>query len=104
MAFVHSPLRRSHWGWLLQLDTFVKAYNARNRAKRKESEQFRRFSYDDLKVRDKLNLDLFWLNDDSLEDTSNLPPPAEIATEIVENLEAALEQFRSVAEELPLGQ
>jgi type I restriction enzyme M protein len=53
---------------------------------------------------DKLNLDLFWLKDDSLEDTSNLPPPAEIATEIVENLEAALEQFRSVAEELPLGQ
>ena len=43
---------------------------------------------------------LFWLKDESLGDTDNLPPPHEIAIEIVENLEAALEQFRAVAEEL----
>ena len=78
-----------------ELDAFVKAYNPANRTKRKESERFRRFSYADLQARDKLNLDIFWLKDDSLEDTSKLPPPAEIAAEIVENLEAALEQFRS---------
>ncbi|MGH6961169.1 MAG: hypothetical protein ACREE7_11840, partial [Dongiaceae bacterium] len=47
--------------------------------------------------RDRLNLDIFWLKDESLEDTSNLPPPDVIAAEIVENLEAALEQFRQVA-------
>ena len=67
---------------------------------RKETERFRRFTYDDLTARDKLNLDIFWLKDDSLEDIDNLPAPDVIAGEIVENLEAALDQFRSVAEEL----
>jgi type I restriction enzyme M protein len=47
--------------------------------------------------RDRLNLDIFWLKDERLEDTSNLPPPDIIAAEIVENLEAALTQFRQVA-------
>jgi hypothetical protein len=36
----------------------------------------------------------------ALEDIDSLPAPSIIAAEIVENLEAALEQFRSVAEEL----
>lgn len=35
-----------------------------------------------------------------LEDVDSLPAPDFIAAEIVENFEAALEQFRSVAEEL----
>ncbi|MFY0992846.1 hypothetical protein [Halomonas sp. C05BenzN] len=65
-----------------------------------ETERFRRFSYDELIQRDKLNLDIFWLKDDSLEDIDSLPEPDVLATEIVENLEAALEQFRSVSAEL----
>ena len=36
------------------------------------------------------------MKDDSLEDTENLPPPEALAQEIVEQLEAALEEFRSV--------
>ena len=67
---------------------------------RKETEKFRRFTYDELVARDKLNMDIVWLKDDSLEDIDSLPDPDVIAGEIVENLEAALEQFRSVAEEL----
>jgi len=67
---------------------------------RKETERFRRFGSDELVARDMLNLDIFWLKDDSLEDIDSLPEPDVIAAEIVENLEAALEQFRSVAEEL----
>jgi type I restriction enzyme M protein len=47
-------------------------------------------------ARDKTNLDIFWLKDESLEDTENLPPPEVLAQEIVEQLEAALEEFRSV--------
>lgn len=43
---------------------------------------------------------IVWLKDDSLEDIDSLPPPDIIASEIVLNLEAALEQFRAVAEEL----
>jgi type I restriction enzyme M protein len=32
--------------------------------------------------RDKLNLDIFWLKDESLEDGANLPDPDVIAAEI----------------------
>lgn len=82
------------------LNEFVKAFNAGNRSSREEAERFRRFAYDELRSRDKVNLDIFWIKDESLEDAANLPPPADLAVEIVENLEAALEQFRGVAEDL----
>jgi hypothetical protein len=36
---------------------------------------------------------------ESLEDSENLPDPESLAAEIVENLEAALEQFKSIYEE-----
>jgi len=68
--------------------------------KRKETERFKRFPVADLLKRDKLNLDIFWLKDESLDDVDSLPPPDEIAAEIVENLQAALEAFQSVADEL----
>ena len=77
------------------LDDFVRCYQ-----ERKETERFKRFTYDELVGRDKLNLDIFWLKDDSLEDIEALPTPDVLAAEIVENLEAALGHFRSVAEEL----
>jgi type I restriction enzyme M protein len=76
-------------------DDFIKCYHDRE-----ETERFRRFSYEELAARDKLNLDIFWLKDDSLEDLDALPEPDVLAAEIVENLEAALEQFRSVAGDL----
>ena len=41
------------------------------------------------------SLDIFWLKDDSLADSDNLPAPAVIAQEIVEDLQAALEQFQA---------
>lgn len=66
------------------------------------TERFRRFSYEDLMKRDKVNLDIFWLRDDSMEDTANLPPPDEIAEEIVEDLRAALEQLEEIAADLSL--
>ena len=69
-------------------------------ASRSETERFKKFTYDEIVARDKANLDIFWLKDESLEDTENLPPPAELAAEIVESLEAALEEFRAVEEAL----
>jgi type I restriction enzyme M protein len=45
----------------------------------------------------KANLDIFWLRDDSLGDSSDLPDPAVLATEIVEDLQAALDQFAQIA-------
>ena len=47
-----------------------------------------------------MNLDIFWLKDDSLEDSANLPAPHLIAEEITEDLEAALDQFATNAEDL----
>jgi type I restriction enzyme M protein len=41
-----------------------------------------------------------WLKDESLEASDNLPDPDIIAQEIVEDLEAALEQFRAIVEDL----
>ncbi len=52
---------------------------------------------DALLGRDKVNLDIFWLRDDALDDPDLLPPSEEVAAEIVENLETALERFRGVA-------
>ncbi|MDE0071905.1 MAG: hypothetical protein OXI52_11385 [Caldilineaceae bacterium] len=78
-------------------DDFVACYNAEDRSQREETERFRRFGYDDLLKRDKLSLDIFWLRDESMEDTASLPPPDEIAEEIVEDLRAALEQLEEIA-------
>ena len=48
----------------------------------------------------KTSLDIFWLKDESLEDSKNLPAPDIIAREIVDNLESALEQFAEIEEML----
>jgi type I restriction enzyme M protein len=82
------------------LDDFVTCYNPDNRQDRKEADRFKSFTYADLMARDKASLDIFWLRDESLEDTDHLPPPEVIAAEIVEDLQAALAEFAAVAESL----
>jgi type I restriction enzyme M protein len=82
------------------LADFIMAYNPDHRHARVESVRFHRFTYDDLMARDKASLDIFWLRDESLEDTANLPPPAVIAAEIAEDLEAALAEFAEIAASL----
>lgn len=82
------------------LKDFIACYNPENRHQRKETERFRAFSYDELIQRDKASLDIFWLKDESLEDSANLPDPDALAEEIAENLESALQQFRTIEGEL----
>ena len=82
------------------LQDFVRCYNPENRRERTETERFRAFSYDELVKRDKASLDIFWLKDESLEDSENLPEPEILAAEIVESLETALQEFRAIYEEL----
>lgn len=87
-----NPLRRQH------LDEFVECYlPGKDPGERVESERFKSFSYDELVGRDKANLDITWLRDESLEDMDNLPAPEVIAREIVEDLTAALAEFEAVA-------
>ena len=82
------------------LTDFVHCYNPQNRHDRKETERFRVFAYEELMQRDKVNLDIFWLRDDSLEDSANLPDPDVVAREIAENLESALDQFSTISQSL----
>jgi type I restriction enzyme M protein len=92
-----NPLKRA------DLDDFVACYNPENRHERKESERFKCFTYEDLLKRDKVSMDIFWLKDDSLEDSANLPAPVVIAAEIAEDLQAALDQFAQIAADLGSG-
>ncbi len=96
-----NPLKRA------DLDEFVRLFNPANRHDRKPTwgeaapdGRWRAYTYDELAARDKVSLDIFWLKDQSLTDSDNLPPPDVIAQEIVEDLEAALEQFRLIAADL----
>jgi type I restriction enzyme M protein len=89
------------------LQEFIDCYNPENRNQRKATwteenpeGRWRFFTYDELMARDKVNLDIFWLRDESLEDSANLPSPDVLALEIVEDLKAALSQFESIEEEL----
>lgn len=60
--------------------------------------RWRKYTYDEIVNRDKTSLDIFWLRDKSLADLDNLPDPDELAGDIVENLEAAVESFKAVAQ------
>lgn len=85
---------------LEDLHDFIRCYNPENRNSRTETERFKVFSYDELMQRDKVSLDIFWLKDESLEDSENLPSPDVLARDIIEDLEAALEQFAGIYEDL----
>jgi type I restriction enzyme M protein len=82
------------------LEDFIRCYRTKDRYDRKETERFKPYTYSELIQRDKANLDIFWLKDESVEDTENLPAPDVLATEIAENLESALYQFNRIIQEL----
>ncbi|MGN1195968.1 MAG: hypothetical protein ACI4TA_00005, partial [Acetatifactor sp.] len=50
--------------------------------------------------RDKTSLDIFWIKDKSLVDMDNLPAPDELANDIIENLQSALESFQELQKQL----
>ncbi len=96
-----NPLQRQ------DLDEFVACFNPANRHKRKATwseknleGRWRSYTYDELLARDKVNLDIFWLRDESLEDSASLPAPDVLAAEIMEDLQAALQQFGEIADDL----
>ncbi len=96
-----NPLR------LADLEDFIACYNPENINKRTETYsdttpdgRWRKYSYDDIVKRDKTSLDIFWIKDKSLADLDNLPPPEELAQDIMENLQNALESFGEVVRKL----
>ncbi len=89
------PLRRAH------LDDFVDVYlPGKPHSERAETERFKAFTIDELLKRDKVNLDITWLKDPALDDGDSLLPPAVIAREIVDDLQAALDEFAAIADAL----
>jgi type I restriction enzyme M protein len=95
------PLRRHH------LDEFVSLYHPENRHERTStwSEEnpegrWRPYTYEEILRREGANLDLSWIRDKSLEDSADLEDPDTIAEEIADDLQAALEQFATIAADL----
>jgi type I restriction enzyme M protein len=89
------------------LDEFVKVYNPDNRHERKPTwsekkpeGRWRAYTYDEIVARDKASLDIFWLRDESIEDSANLPEPHVLAEEIADDLRASLEQIEDVLADL----
>jgi len=89
------------------LDEFVECYRPGERHLRKPtwSEQtpdgrWRPYTYDQIVARDKVSLDLFWLRDESLEDSASLPDPHIIAQEIADDLRSALAQIEDILGDL----
>lgn len=89
------------------LREFIKCYNPENRHERKETYsennpdgRWRCFTYEEILKRDKTNLDIFWIKDESLDDLDSLPEPSIIASGLVEDLENALEQIKEISEDL----
>jgi type I restriction enzyme M protein len=93
-----NPITRSDF------DEFVELYKPGSIHKRKPTwsetnpdGRWRSYEYEDILKRDKLSLDLFWIKDESLEDSASLPDPEVLAAEIIEDLQDALEQFGGIA-------
>jgi type I restriction enzyme M protein len=89
-----NPMKRT------DLDDFVDCFSISDRSLRTETERFRCFSVDDLLNRERTSLDIFWLKDETLEDSASLPPAPAIAQEIEDDLTAALEQIAQITDDL----
>lgn len=97
-----NPLKYEH------LEAFVKCFEPENRAHRKETfhakenpeGRWRKYTYEELIARDKTNLDITWLKDENLIDLENLPEPETLIDEIIDNIQSALESFKTIKENL----
>ena len=89
------------------LDEFVECYRPADRNNRTATwsdatpnGRWRAYSYDEIVARDKLSMDLFWLRDESLEDSASLPEPHLLAQEIADDLRSALAQIEDLLGDL----
>lgn len=103
---IHHTLKKSPLK-LSDLDDFLTCYNPENRYKRtetwsesNETGRWRKYTYDEIIARDKANLDITWIKDNTLTDIDNLPDPDILAGEIIDNIESGLNSFRELMENL----
>ncbi|MFN0157087.1 MAG: N-6 DNA methylase [Bacteroidota bacterium] len=80
-------------------EDFEKSYgidpNGRPKAKRKETDRFKRFTRKQLTDRDD-NLDIFWLKDENSSNSENLADPEDLVTAAINNLQAAMDELNDV--------
>lgn len=101
----HTPKKN-----ILRLDNlsdFIKCYSADNLSNRKETYsaenpngRWRKFTHDQILSRDKTSMDIFWMKDNNLLDFDNLPEPDDLITDIIENIESALTNFKAIKDSL----
>jgi type I restriction enzyme M protein len=77
---------------------FINSYCADDRERRKEAANFRRFSQDQVLLRDQANLDLHWPREDSFD--RKTPTPQSLVVEILRDLGEAMQAFAETDEEL----
>ncbi|MFM7384632.1 MAG: SAM-dependent DNA methyltransferase, partial [Microcystaceae cyanobacterium] len=97
---------------LEDLQDFIQCYKPGNIHQRQETYhpdtnpegRWRKFSYEEIINRDKTSLDITWIKDQSLTDLDNLPDPDILANDIIENLEASIEDFKEIMEAISSNQ
>lgn len=89
------------------LKDFIQCYHPENRYERHETwsqdnpdGRWRRFTAEEILNRDKTSLDIFWIKDKALADLDNLPAPEELAEDILENLQSAMDEFSELLDAL----
>jgi type I restriction enzyme M protein len=99
---VHHTPKKNQLNFESLLD-FVNCYSPGALIKRKETYslknpegRWRKYSYEEIIARDKTNLDIGWIKDNNSIDLDNLPEADELINEIIENLESALSNFRTI--------
>jgi type I restriction enzyme M protein len=90
-----TPLTRGHFA------DFETAFgeDCNGVSRRTDQGETGRFSREDIKARGD-SLDIAWLKDDSAEDAADLPEPAVLAREVMEELNGALAELEAILAEL----
>jgi type I restriction enzyme M protein len=93
------PLQYEH------LIPFINCYHSRGNHENVWSEnnkkgRWRKYSYSEILSRDKINLDIIWLKDETLVDLDALAEPEILLQEVIDNIESVLNSFKEVVKEL----
>lgn len=103
---IHHTLKRNPLK-LTDLQDFIYCFNPTNRLKRTETwnesnpdGRWRKFTFNEIISRDKTSLHLTWIKDNKKSNLAHSSDPEDIVADIIENLELALESFRSVLNNL----
>ncbi len=84
---------------------FTACYGTRHTPRggeRQEGERFKKFTRQEVADRDD-NLDIFWLKDENLEDSDDLPEPEDLVSEALTQLETAMDALNDLAMQLGMN-